>query len=77
MDGFEATREIRRLEAEGRLPKHTPIIALTANATTESEAECKKAGMDGFLVRSLCLVLAKTDVRSRQSRSSWTSSAHR
>jgi two-component system, sensor histidine kinase and response regulator len=47
LDGLGATEEIRRREmGTGR---HIPIIALTANATREAQAECKAAGMDHYL----------------------------
>src|SRR5688500_13163781 len=32
MDGYEATRQIRQREALGNEPRHTIIIAVTANA---------------------------------------------
>lgn len=44
MSGFEATRAIRKMEEEGALNR-TPILALTANVSTESSFECTKAGM--------------------------------
>ena len=48
LDGYEATRRLRRLEAEcGRSP--TPIVALTANALDESRRSCTAAGFDAFL----------------------------
>jgi PAS domain S-box-containing protein len=48
MDGFEATRQIRRSETQtGR--KRIPIIALTANAMQQDRDECLKAGMDDHL----------------------------
>ena len=48
MDGFTATREIRRLEAERGLPR-IPIVALTALAMKGDEERCREAGMDDYL----------------------------
>lgn len=52
MDGFEATRHIRALEAEHD-GAHTPIIALTATASSEDRDACLAAGMDGFVIKPL------------------------
>ena len=52
MDGIEATRRIRAIEAEQEAPR-TPILALTANASAEDRDACLAAGMDGFLVKPL------------------------
>jgi PAS domain S-box-containing protein len=52
MDGLEATRQIRAIEAETNAPR-MPILALTANASAEDREECLAAGMDGFLVKPL------------------------
>lgn len=48
MDGFEATRRLRRGEA-GEAAARIPIVALTANATVECRSACTDAGMDSFL----------------------------
>jgi signal transduction histidine kinase/CheY-like chemotaxis protein/HPt (histidine-containing phosphotransfer) domain-containing protein len=47
MDGFEASREIRR-EQQGT-DRHTPIIAITASAMTNDQTKCLEAGMDAYL----------------------------
>jgi PAS domain S-box-containing protein len=52
MDGLEATRRIRIIEAEEHSAR-TPIVALTANATVEDRDACLAAGMDGFVVKPL------------------------
>jgi CheY-like chemotaxis protein len=50
MDGYEATREVRRLEdGQGR----TPIVALTANAMKGDEERCIASGMDGFVSKPI------------------------
>ncbi len=47
IDGLEATRRIRKSLAGRPLP----IIALTANASTEDRTACFNAGMDDFLTK--------------------------
>lgn len=49
MDGFEATAQIRRLDA--RRGGQVPIVALTANAMPGDEQRCLAAGMDAFLAK--------------------------
>jgi CheY-like chemotaxis protein len=46
MDGIEATQRIRSLAAPFAF---IPIIALTANATTEERLRCADAGMSDFI----------------------------
>ncbi|TVQ95973.1 MAG: response regulator [Desulfovibrionales bacterium] len=52
MDGLEATERIRALERERNLPR-TPIIALTAYAMPEEQANFLARGMDGFLPKPI------------------------
>ncbi|MCX6606274.1 MAG: PAS domain S-box protein [Acidobacteria bacterium] len=49
MDGFAATREIRK--REGSNSHHTPIVALTAGAMIDDRDRCLEAGMDGYLTK--------------------------
>lgn len=48
MDGLEATRRIRQIEAERYLHR-TPIIAATAHVFEQDRERCEAAGMDDFL----------------------------
>jgi signal transduction histidine kinase/CheY-like chemotaxis protein len=51
MDGYEATTAIRKNESI--TGKHTPIIALTANAAEDDKNACLKVGMDDFLTKPI------------------------
>ena len=51
MNGYEATRAIRRSSHE--LAKKIPIIAMTANAFVEDAARCREAGMDAHVAKPL------------------------
>ncbi|MBL6597588.1 MAG: response regulator [Alphaproteobacteria bacterium] len=47
MDGFQLTKRIRELEADGR--SRLPIVALTADVLPETARQCEEVGMDGYL----------------------------
>ncbi|CAL5427902.1 unnamed protein product [Camellia sinensis] len=64
MDGFQATRHIRKMEKEANEPQqmnggsttevrkpewHLPILAMTADVIHATHDECLKCGMDGYV----------------------------
>jgi two-component system sensor histidine kinase/response regulator len=51
-DGYQATRQIRRLQAGSR---RTPIIAVTGSATEADQQRCLAADMDDYLTKPLGL----------------------
>jgi signal transduction histidine kinase/CheY-like chemotaxis protein/HPt (histidine-containing phosphotransfer) domain-containing protein len=51
MDGFEATRAIRRQESV--TGKHIPIVAMTAHAIKGDRQRCIDAGMDDYVAKPI------------------------
>ncbi|KAK5751900.1 hypothetical protein LTS12_018006 [Elasticomyces elasticus] len=61
MDGLQCTRRIRKLEREGKITRHLPIVATTANVRQEQKNEALSAGVDSVLSKPFTVseVLAK------------------
>lgn len=51
MDGYEAARRIRELEAADPTEHRTPIVALTAHGLSDQHAHVLERGMDDVLVK--------------------------
>lgn len=52
LNGLESTRIIRKMEKDNGFAP-IPIVALTAQATTEFEKKCKEAGMNDYLTKPI------------------------
>jgi len=51
IDGVEACRRLRALEAAGPRQRRATVVALTANASEQDQARFRQAGMDDFLAK--------------------------
>ena len=51
MNGLEFIKAVRAMEAKGSLHGHLPVIAVTANARAEQQAEALDAGMDNVVTK--------------------------
>ncbi|XP_009612595.1 histidine kinase 1 isoform X2 [Nicotiana tomentosiformis] len=68
MDGYEATKAIRR--AEMGTGTHIPIVALTAHAMSSDEAKCLQVGMDAYLTKPIDRKLMVSTILSLTNRKS-------
>jgi len=59
MDGLTCARAIRKMQAEGLIRTHVPIMGITANARMEQVSSCIEAGMDEVIVslHNRCFVI--------------------
>jgi two-component system, sensor histidine kinase and response regulator len=55
MDGYEATKRIRKTEIESGSASRIAIVALTAHAMKGAQEQCLAAGMDGYLPKPFTL----------------------
>jgi signal transduction histidine kinase/CheY-like chemotaxis protein/HPt (histidine-containing phosphotransfer) domain-containing protein len=63
MDGYTATRTIRKLEVDGVRSGHIPIIAMTANAMAGDREKCLASGMDDYMSKPLNRALLEQTLR--------------
>ena len=61
MDGYEAARRIRRLEAPGL--SNVPILAVTANAFEEDRKRAMEAGMNGHIAKPIQIPVLMEKIR--------------
>ena len=61
MNGFDATRNIRKLEDPWA--SSIPIVAMTADAFSENVMECLNAGMNGHIAKPVDIKLVIKEIR--------------
>ena len=51
LGGLETVKRIRKLQADGKITGHVPVIAVTANARSEQIANAIEHGMDSVVTK--------------------------
>jgi len=64
VDGYVATRQLRRLEKESEQSTRIPIIAMTAHALPGDREKCMDAGMDDYITKPINLNVVKTVIEN-------------
>ena len=62
MDGLDAAREMRRIEAERGTGEYAPMIALTASVEAERRHLAIEAGMDSVVMKPIDIAILKAEI---------------
>ena len=63
MDGFETSREILRLQGDGKIDE-IPVVALTAHAVPDKIRQCHEAGMISHIAKPINSAKLDREIRS-------------
>lgn len=63
MDGFETSREILRLQSDGKIDE-IPVVALTAHAVPDKIRQCHEAGMISHIAKPINSAKLDREIRS-------------
>ena len=66
MDGYEFVGKLKEIFEREDIIKRVPVIAATANASTEEQEKCRNAGMDDFISKPMTLKGLKAIVKKWQ-----------
>lgn len=62
LNGYEATKEIRKMDDKSK--SDIPIIAMTANAFAEDVSACIEAGMNGHIAKPVDLKILLSEIKN-------------
>ena len=63
MNGLQATREIRQIEAGGQIDRPVAIIGVTAHALASDHDLCIESGMDDYMSKPVSPELLESKIR--------------